>query len=131
METDRGTASPRRFRSLPGTVFPIYHVLADLGEMAGARSALIPADSSDPIRLTVLAMRRDGRSRLLLANYDDTPVPVRVNRLGEASEARVRSLDATTALQAMREPEAFRARAASPGRSQVERSRSRYRRSPW
>jgi hypothetical protein len=36
METERGAASTN-FPSLPGTVFPLYHVLADVGEFAEPR----------------------------------------------------------------------------------------------
>src|SRR5262249_1291876 len=31
METERGSPLPDRFPSLPGAVFPMYHVLADVG----------------------------------------------------------------------------------------------------
>ena len=35
MELASGAPLPERFRSLPGGVFPLYHVLADIGEFAG------------------------------------------------------------------------------------------------
>src|SRR3989442_910385 len=47
METDEGTGLPDRFCSRPGTVFPVYHVLADLCELAGAE--VLEAKSSEPL----------------------------------------------------------------------------------
>ena len=37
METADGSPLPEKFRSLPGAVFPLYHVLADVGEFAGGK----------------------------------------------------------------------------------------------
>ncbi|HVF26601.1 MAG TPA: hypothetical protein VM943_00070, partial [Pyrinomonadaceae bacterium] len=46
METTEGSPLPEKFRSLPGAVFPLYHVFADFGEFAGG--LVVPSKSSDP-----------------------------------------------------------------------------------
>jgi hypothetical protein len=106
METARGSPVPEKFRSLPGAVFPLYHVLADVGEFAGGE--VVSSTSSDPLRVQGLALRKDGRTRVLLANLTAEPQRVAV-RLGPS--ARVRRLDETSARQAMQAPDKFRAHA--------------------
>ena len=44
MESAAGSPAPARFPSLPGAVFPLYHILADAGEFAGGD--VIPSRSS-------------------------------------------------------------------------------------
>ena len=109
MEIEGGSPPTERFRSLPGAVFPLYHVLADVGELAGAD--VLPLTSTDEQRAVGLALRSGARTRLLLANL--TPETQRVRLDGLPGRIRVRRLDETTALRAMREPEAFRAEAGS------------------
>lgn len=105
METAQGSPLPQVFRSIPGAVFPLYHVLADVGEFAGGD--VLASVSSDPLRFEGLALRRGGRARALLASYTAEPQQVAVR--GLAGDVRVRPLDASNAERAMREPEAFRA----------------------
>ena len=105
METAQGSPLPGVFRSIPGAVFPLYHVLADVGEFAGGE--VLASASSDPLRVMGLALRRGGRARALLASYAATPQQVAVHGLD--GFVRVRLLDATHAERAMRAPEAFRA----------------------
>src|SRR2546430_9955982 len=47
VETDEGCPEPERFRSLPGTAFPLCHVLADLCELRDAE--IVAARSSTPL----------------------------------------------------------------------------------
>jgi hypothetical protein len=105
METEAGSPLPDRFRSFPGAVFPLYHVLADVAEFAGGEVILSAA--SEPLRFDGLALRKDGRVRVLLASFAAEPQQVTVS--GLRGPARVRLLDATRAEEAMRTPEAFRA----------------------
>jgi hypothetical protein len=105
MEAATGSPLPDVFRAPPGGVFPLYHVLADAGEFAGAE--VIRSASSDPLKVDGLALRKDGRMRVLLANLSAVPQQVTVQGLG--ARAQVRVLDETNAEAAMREPEAFRA----------------------
>jgi len=107
METENGSPLPSRFRSLPGSVFPLYHVLADVGEFAGG--SVIPSTSSTPLKVEGLVMSRDGHTRILLANLSPEPQSVRVTGANLARSVRVRFLDETNAEQAMLSPEQFRA----------------------
>ncbi|MGH2409378.1 MAG: hypothetical protein ACRDGS_03305, partial [Chloroflexota bacterium] len=90
METESGSALPEQFRSWPGMVFPLYHVLADVGEFAGG--VTLGCRSSDPLRVDGLILRKGRRTRLLIANMRDVPCSVLVQGLA-APVARVRSLD--------------------------------------
>ena len=105
METEGGSPLPEKFRSLPGSVFPLYHVLADVGEFAGGE--VIPSASSDMLRVDGLALRKESRTRFILANLTAEPQQVRVQ--GPGKSAWVRQLDETTVEEAARSPEDFRA----------------------
>jgi hypothetical protein len=107
METEAGSPLPERFQSVPGGVFPLYHVLADVGEFAGGE--VLSTTASHPLRVDGLALRKDGRTRVLVANM--TLAPQRAVVTGLPTLVRVRVLDETNAEAAMREPEAFRAEA--------------------
>jgi hypothetical protein len=67
----------------------------------------VPTTSSDPLRVDGLAVHRDGRTRVILANLSPEPQWVAVQGLGQ--EAHVRHLDETNAEVAMTSPEDFRA----------------------
>src|SRR5262249_44518637 len=92
-------------RSLPHSVFPLYHVLADVGEFAGGE--VVPSRSSQPLQVDGLVLQKDGRSRLLLANLSAEPQRVMVHGVGRAP--RVRMMDQTNVEEAMQSPEVFRA----------------------
>ncbi len=102
LEREQVTPHPR-FPSLVGAVFPMYHVFADVGEFAAAEVA--PLHSSSPY-LAGMALREDGRTRLLIANLSAAPHLLTLHRQGSY---RLRVLDENSALQAMMQPEAFRA----------------------
>ncbi len=108
LEQDKGSREPALFRSIPGAVFPLYHVLADFGEFAGG--AVIPAKSSDPLRIDGVVLHKDHKNRLLLANFSPKSQIVKVNSLG--GTVRVRMLDESNAEEAMASPEMFRSRQA-------------------
>ncbi len=105
METASGSPLPEKFRSLPGTVFPLYHVLADVGEFAGGE--ILVSKSSDPLKVEEIVLRKNGKTRTLLANLTSDSQQVRVRNL--TGTVRVRHLDETNAQYAMTSPEAFRA----------------------
>jgi hypothetical protein len=107
METEAGSPVPDRFRSVPGGVFPLYHVLADVGEFAGGQ--VLETRSSDPLKADVLALQRGARRCVLVANTSPDLQRVTVRGLSEAGWVHVRVLDEATAVDAMRAPEAFRA----------------------
>ena len=106
METGDGSPLPDKFRSLPGAVFPLYHVLADVGEFAGGE--ILPSVSSDPLRLDGLVVRREDRTRIIVANLNPDPQQVIVANLEK--RVQVRRLDETNVVEAMQDPEAFRSR---------------------
>jgi hypothetical protein len=107
MERETGCPLPVRFPSRPGWVFPLYHVLADVGEWGAGW--IVPSRSTDPLRLDGLAIRWNGRTRVVLASLGPEPVRVSVHDLDR--RVHVRSLDETSAEHAMRAPEHFRAEA--------------------
>ena len=106
METANGSPLPEKFRSLPGAVFPLYHVLADVGEFAGGE--VLASKSSDPLKVEGISLRKNGKTRTLLANLTPDSQKVRAQNL--AATVRVRLLDETNAQAAMSSPEAFRSR---------------------
>lgn len=106
METEAGCPLPAQFRSRPGEVFPLYHVLADAGAFAGGE--VLSSVSSDPLRVEGLVLRKGSRSRLLLANFTPTLQQVRVARSPFGKAVRVVMLDEHTVERAMGAPEVFR-----------------------
>jgi hypothetical protein len=107
METEAGSPLPEKFRSLPGSVFPLYHVLADVGEFAGGE--VISTQSSDRLKVDGLGIRQAGRTRLVLANLSPEPQDITVQNIGDP--VQVRLLDETNAPAALESPETFRAEA--------------------
>jgi hypothetical protein len=110
MELAQGSPMPERFPSIPGSVFPLFHIFADVGAFAGAR--VLPTVSGDALRVEGLALQLEGRRRILLANM--TAQPQRVTLHGLGARPVVRVLDETTVLEAMQSPESFRRRRGEP-----------------
>ena len=104
METEAGSPLPDKFPSLPGEVFPLYHLLADVGEFAGGQ--VIPSRSSQPLRVEGLVLRHNGRTRLLLANLSPDPQTVTIKHLPAGVHLRV--LDEFNVEMAKQTPEKFR-----------------------
>ena len=96
---------PEHFPSIADTVFPLYHVLADVGEFAGG--SVVASQSSDLLKVDGLVLEGKGRQCILLSNYTSTPQHVTVQ--GLTGQRKLRWLDASTILFAMQEPDAFRA----------------------
>ena len=105
METQAGSPLPERFASLAGGVFPLYHVLADVGEFAGASAAAVR--SADPLSVEAMALVRGQSRRLLLANLTGAPVAVTVGWSG-ATRLHRRVMDASNVREAMTSPGPFR-----------------------
>jgi hypothetical protein len=106
MEEQNGSRLPQAFPSLPGGVFPLYHVLAQVGEFAGGQGAAVVC--GDPLRISGLMLRKNERMRMLLANY--TREKQQIILEGIQGSWVVRFLDETNAEEAMRAPETFGAR---------------------
>jgi hypothetical protein len=106
------------FRSIPGGVFPLYHVLAAMGEFAGGE--VIPSKSSNPLGVNLLTLRKEGRIRLLCANHTHKKQDIWIEASdgppwqGGERPPQVRFLDETNVEAAMRNPEAFRAQTGRP-----------------
>ena len=107
METAGGSPAPDKFRSIPGAVFPVYHVLADIGEFAGGE--VLAVRPSDALTVDGIALRRDDRLRVLIANMTAEPQTVAVAGLRGRIDVVAARLP-RIAEEAMREPEAWRAR---------------------
>jgi hypothetical protein len=102
MECAAGSPMPELFPSLPGCVFPMFHVFAALAE--GER--IVPTSSTHPLLLDgFCTIGHDGLRRWGIANL--TAIPRRVRVAVGDSAARVRMLDETNAMRAMLEPENF------------------------
>jgi hypothetical protein len=105
METEPGSALPQKFRSIPGGVFPVYHVLADLGEFQSG--SVISCISSDALSVEGLALQKGDRICLLLANLTSKLQYVKILNSKFRGYIRVKRLDESTAEEAMRSPELF------------------------
>jgi hypothetical protein len=106
---DGGTAQPGSslFPAHPGLVFPLYHVLRDVCEFAGAP---LLACSGDPLRASAIAVRRGDRSAILVANLrpEASAIEVRLPRQLRRSGVTIRRMNTMTAAAAMLSPESFR-----------------------
>ncbi len=109
LETAAGSPLPERFPSTPGSVFPVYHVLADVGGFSPR--SVVPTQATGPDGVASLLLGAGGRRRLLVANLSTTPRLVSIAGLGEPT--RVRILDGMTLEEAMLRPEAHRNRSVS------------------
>ena len=109
---DGDTAQPASalFPEHPGLVFPVYHMLRDVCEFGGAP---LLACSGDPLRAAAIAVRRDDRSAILLANLRPQPsaVAIRLPRQLRRNVVTIRRLNTMTATAAMLSPEGFRSHA--------------------
>ena len=102
IERTAGSPLPEKFRSLPGAVFPLYHVFCDIGEFA----EVIPTTASRPLLADGMTLRKDGKRRTLVANLSPAAQTVTVD--GLAAVVTVRILDETTVERAMTAPDAYR-----------------------
>jgi hypothetical protein len=109
MENEQGSLLPQAFPSLPGSVFPLYHVLADLGEFLGGQAAILA--SGDAHKVIGLALRKYEKKVYILANLTAEVQSVLLQRI--AGDFYARYLDETNAEAVMQAPETFRR---SPGK---------------
>ena len=107
MERSRGLTRRARFPSQPGMLFPLYHVLADAAEFAGA--ALLPVATDAPLAVEALALRAGGRLRILVASFRDESTRVTLS-LPALTGGRLRLLDETTYAAATGDGDTFRRR---------------------
>lgn len=104
METEVGSPLPQQFPSLPGTVFPLYHVLADVADFAGGE--MIGVQSGEPFKVEAMLLERGQQKTLLLTNLTAASQIATIDWIPAA--ARSRRLHEQTVEVATREPETFR-----------------------
>jgi D-apionolactonase len=104
MEREVGSPLPEKFRSLPSAVFPLYHVLADVGEFTGGE--VLPARSSEPLEVECMAISKGGKRRILLGNMTGEQLQIYVRDL--PTQVQLRGLDEATVWNAMANPEEYR-----------------------
>ena len=107
MEREIDPPLHRRFPSMAGWAFPLYHVLADAGEFAGA--GVLPWTSGNNLVIEGLGLKKGDRIRILLANLTGQPQKVRLACPLIRGEVRVKRMDETNVMAAMTTPDAFRA----------------------
>jgi D-apionolactonase len=90
-----------------GSVSPIYHVLADVGEFKNGKVEGLGWNRTDG-KLAALLLDKRGEKRLLLANLTPQELPVEAEF--DARRSTLKTLDETTIEQAIREPETWRNR---------------------
>ncbi|MFN8466506.1 MAG: hypothetical protein U0X20_13195 [Caldilineaceae bacterium] len=103
METAEGSPVPGKFMSQPGGLFPLYHVFAAVGDFAGGQ--VLATSSSDPWKVTGLALAQGSARRVLLANL--TAETQHVDLQGVHGSLQLRTLDETNAEALMHDPAAF------------------------
>ena len=106
METEKGSRLPQTFRSIPGSVFPLYHVLADFGAFKGGE--ILKSSSSESLQVDGAVLRSGTRMAILLANLRPVDRTIRVEGGNLDSGCTLRMLDETNVESAMRDPERFR-----------------------
>jgi len=106
MEREKDPPLHSKFPSMPGWVFPLYHVLADAGEFAGAH--VLPWTSGNDLVIEGIGLMKGNRTRVLLANLTGQPQKVRLACPLFKGEVRVKRLDETNATAAMEMADAFR-----------------------
>jgi len=106
MEREAGSPLPHDFLSIPGSVFPLFHVLADFCEFGGGQ--VIPTLSSHPTEFEGFTQQKDGRTRVLVANFTARKQNINIRGAPFADRVRCRQLHEGTALLAMQSPDQFR-----------------------
>ncbi len=112
-----GVMGPRDASGPPTAVYPVYHVLADIGELVGGQ--LRKTHSSDPLVADGICITRPEATDVLLANF--TPRSISVHLPDLTGPALLRILDETNASAAMGEPGKWRKWRKHPG-EQLDRS---------
>jgi hypothetical protein len=105
IETESGSPLPDRFPSLPGMVFPVFHVFADLAEWKGGE--VVTLTSSDPDSAIGFALRDGAGLHLLVANLIPESKDVAIGPLPGGSVS-IRRLNADNAQSAVMDPTTYR-----------------------
>ncbi|MEO6097482.1 MAG: hypothetical protein ABIW76_18255 [Fibrobacteria bacterium] len=93
------------FSIAPGWVYPMYHVFADFAEFVGGSAYEVHSDQA--LRFDAVLLHAGEKASVLLANLEETPGIVRLIELGNVGG--IRRLNEENAMQAMEDPEGYRA----------------------
>jgi hypothetical protein len=99
---------PEVFGTKPDEVYPVYHVLREVGEFAGGQVRQVR--SSDPLSVVGLVLVKEGRTRLIMANLTSHKQSLIVGSFAPGSVTSFTLNDENIAF-AKRDPEAFGRRA--------------------
>ena len=127
METEDGSLLPDKFLSRPRVGFSYVPCVRGMWEFAGAR--VVPTTSSDTLRMDGIALRKNGTTRILLANF--TPETQRITVHNLAPTVKLREINETNAQMAMVSPETFLTNWANACEPQMEISNSTCFLTPW
>jgi D-apionolactonase len=114
MEGKDGSLAPNLFPSIAESVFPVYHIFADIAQFPGRQ--VYPTHSSHPLSATGLTLADEkGRRRVLAANF--TPHRQELKIKSGTCRATIRYLDETNVERAMKDPESFQREQGAPAES--------------
>ncbi len=105
MEHASGSQYPSVFKSIPGGVFPVYHVFRDLAGFSEV--SLIDVEEAD--ELACLLLIQGEQQRVLMANLTSESKEIDIQL--ECLCVSVRTLESNNLQQAMAEPDVFQASA--------------------
>jgi len=91
METGKGSPMPSLFPSVPGGVFPLYHVLSEVNDFNGG--TVQPVESNEPLRSCALVLQKGRLRRVLVANLTAEVQPIVVDGRWLGNQARLVWLD--------------------------------------
>lgn len=106
LEREKDPPLHRGFPSMPGWAFPLYHVLADVGEFVGG--GILPWTSGNDLAVQGLGLTKSGRTRILLANLTDRSQKVRLACPLLKRDVRVKRMDESNVMAAITMPGVFR-----------------------
>ena len=104
METENGSIQSNKFYSIPGGVFPLYHVFADIGEFRSG--SLINSFSSDPQKIICMGMKKGNYIQLIISNLSHKKQYVMIH--GISNKINLRWMSEDTFEKMMVFPEDFR-----------------------
>jgi len=118
MESHSGSPWPNELAVPPGSVFPVWHLLADLAEWGPGEPWWWVLDTGCPLEIAGIAAGQPPRV-MLVANLTAEPRVVDLPATFAARELAVRTLDEASRAEAALSPERYRAslvRVKNPGR---------------
>ncbi len=102
MATQTGSPLPEKFIDIPDAVYPMWHVFQSVGTFGGE---VVHSTSAFPLTVDGLALRNNGKQRVLLANYTAQSQTVAV--AGFSGPVEHKQLHADNVMQAMKNPMIF------------------------